>query len=182
MNIYDNNSIIGLPQGVLHGNYDRVDELNDRVYSRHIPDMQLEPNFDMRPVPTKYSHFPVLNLRPKYNQRIYHTINHNVTTNFNPTNRNAPPYGYLMNIDTETMLRNQTVALQHGADQGVYVPSSNSELYKTSVPVSSIREPQPFPNLFGQMNFSNSIHPNLQNSNIGTDRLFNHTRTQLRNS
>jgi hypothetical protein len=35
--------------------------------------------------------------------------------------------------------------------------------------------------LFATQRFSTDIHPNLEGSNIGMDRFFNHTRTQLRN-
>jgi len=182
MNYNTTNQIYGLPQGILYGQNDRVDELNDRIYSRQKPDMPLEPNFDLRPVPTKYALFPVINRRPQYNQRIYPTVNHRVETNFSPATNNGPPYGYMTNIDTETILRNQTVALQHGADQGVYIPSSTSDLYNASVPIPVTRdEKQMFPDLFSKPTFSDKKHPNLQNNKIGANTFFNHTRTQLRN-
>ena len=96
----------------------------------------------------------------------------------NPGNASGPVSGYSSNVGVETMLRNQHFALQRGADQGVYVPSSNSTLYKTTV-VSRPSE-QPYPMLFKQEIFSQAPHPNVQNTTIGTDRFFNHTRTQLR--
>jgi hypothetical protein len=83
------------------------------------------------------------------------------------------------NVDTETILRNQTFALQHGAEQSMYVPTSNSELYKVNVVVSNPVE-QTHPLLFTKMEHSNRPHQNLSN-NIGNNTFFNHTRTQLRN-
>ena len=83
-------------------------------------------------------------------------------------------------IDIETTLRNQTFAKQRGLGQDMYVPSSESDLYKVSV-VSRPSE-QPHMGLFSQNTFSNRAHPNVENTTIGKDKFFNHTRTQLRNS
>ena len=94
-------------------------------------------------------------------------------------NDTAPTSGFTRSVDVETTLRNQTFALQHGASQSVYVPSSASELYNVSV-VSS-PSVQPHPDLFARQQFSNQVHPNLVDTSIGNNRFFNHTRTQLRN-
>jgi hypothetical protein len=59
------------------------------------------------------------------------------------------------------------------------VPSSNSDLYKVSV-VSKPSD-QTHPLLFDKPIFENKLHPNVANSNIGREKLFNHTRNQLRN-
>ena len=63
MNVNQDYLINGAAQGVQYGQNERVDELNDRMAQRHFPDMSLEPNYDCRPVPTKYSHFPIVNRR-----------------------------------------------------------------------------------------------------------------------
>jgi hypothetical protein len=84
----------------------------------------------------------------------------------------------LKGIDKETILRNQVFALQHGADQAIYVPSSNSDLYKTTI-VSTPGEPQPFPSLFSKSQFAVTENP-VEGTNIGKNVFFNHTRTQLR--
>jgi hypothetical protein len=107
-------------------------------------------------------------------------LNHMVESNFNPGNARAPPSGYVVNVDNESILRNQTFALNHGADQSVYIPSSNSDLYKTTV--VSRPSHQPHPQLFQRPQFSSHIHPNLIDNSIGQDRFYNHTRTQLRNT
>jgi hypothetical protein len=88
----------------------------------------------------------------------------------------------LRNIDLETNLRNQTIALQHGAPQGMYVPSSKSELYNIDIAKSSNIGDQPFPDLFTNTKLQNPTIPSITKyPNIGKSELFNHTRTQLRN-
>ena len=181
MDFQNNNKIKGLTEGVQYGQFERVDELNGRLASRHFSDNPLEPNFDIRPVSTKYSHFPVLDRQPINKESPINYTSYRLSNNFNPGNDKAPVSGYFSNIDLETNLRNQNFALQHGASQGVYVPTSESELYKVHV-TSTPGEPQPHPDLFNKPNFDKSIHPNLYNSNIGSENFFNHTRTQLRNN
>lgn len=175
--IMNNNKIYGIPEGVSYGQNERVDELNTRIKSRQFPDSPLEPNFDPRSIPTKYSLFPIINRRAPFNEPVIPYIPYKQSVNFNPGNSRAPTSGY--NIDTETVLRNQTFALQRGADQSVYIPSSNSELYK--VEVISGQGEQTHPLLFERQMFHSAVHPNNMNANIGRDRFFNHTRTQLRN-
>jgi hypothetical protein len=43
----------------------RVDELNERMASRMTPFVDKTPNFDPRPASTKYSFFPIVDLRTK---------------------------------------------------------------------------------------------------------------------
>ena len=97
---------------------------------------------------------------------------------FNPGNARAPISGYINQVDLETKLRNQYFALQHGVDQSIYEPSSNSDLYKVSV-IPGENVVQPYPMLFERQQFDSRPNPNVSN-HIGKDRFFNHTRTQLR--
>jgi hypothetical protein len=175
MNLQESDKIMGIPEGIYYGQFDRVNELNDRLGNRHFPDVALQPNFDPRPVSTKYTFTPSY---PKPSVPIQRNIDHVVELNFNPGSSRAPPQGFLNNIDKETILRNQVFALQHGADRGVYVPSSNSDLYKITV-VSTPGEPQPYPNLFSKPQFVVTKNP-LEGTQIGKNVFFNHTRTQLR--
>jgi hypothetical protein len=178
MNINDNTKIYGIPDGIYYGQNERVDELNDRIFARGFPDIPLAPNFDPRPIPTKYSLFPIVNRRTPANVNITNYINHNVELNFNPGTQRAPPNGFFDNVDVETTLRNQNTAMQHGAYQGVFIPSSNSDLYKNSV----VSRPslQPYPELFSNYQYQTFISNKLENSNIGKDLFHNNTRTQLR--
>lgn len=175
MNLQESEKIMGIPEGIYYGQFDRVNELNTRLGSRQFPDIALQPNFDPRPLSTKYT------FNPSYSKptvRIQRNVDHVVELNFNPGSSRAPPQGFLNNIDKETILRNQVFALQHGADQAIYVPSSNSDLYKTTI-VSTPGEPQPFPSLFSKSQFAATENP-VEGTNIGKNVFFNHTRTQLR--
>lgn len=175
----DQSPILGLPQHFFHGQNERVDELNDRISSRHFPDSPLQPNFDPRPVPTKYAHFPIINRRTPLKEPIVPYLDYHMSVNFNPGSQNAPPSGYFNNIHVENRLRNQHFGLQNGADQSVYVPSSNSDMYRVVLPSGSQLDPQPFPSMFEQGTFDTSSHN--ESPMIGKDVLHNHTRTQLRN-
>lgn len=170
------NELFGVHKGLISGQFDRVDELNDRMSSRSFPERELQPNFSPRPVPTKYSLFPVIERRTPATEPIREMSRHSVANNFNPATRNGPVSTYLANVDTETILRNQTVAIQHGADQGVYVPTSNSDLYNTQA--FGRFEDQTHPLLFERQQYTTT--PTMTNG-IGQDRMHNHTRTQLRN-
>lgn len=178
MNLHETNQIDGAHSGLQVGQNQRVDELNTRIGSRMFSDSQLEPNYDPRPVATKQSIFPVINRRKPVQETRIPYPEYNQQAVFNPGNDRAPVSGYINNVDTETVLRNQTFSLQKD-DKHVYVPSSNSDLYKTTV----ISRPsvQPHPNLFARPEFSKKQHPNVENIPIGNDEFFNHTRTQLRN-
>jgi len=176
--IEPNKKIHGLVEGVYYGQNERVDEINDRYQERQFSDFPLEPNFSPRSISTKYGFFPMVNGRkPAYEGRLNYP-DHSSYVNFNPGTRSAPSSGFFSNVDVETILRNQTVALQRGADQGVYVPSSNSDLYHVSI-ISRPSE-QPNPLLFRNFQFNQTAHPNNSHSNIGQNAMFNHTRTQLR--
>ena len=178
-NLNSSSMIPGIPSGIYYGQYSNLGELNSRITERQFSDVPLLPNFDPRPTPTKYGYFPIVDLRPISKVNIIPQMDHYVELNFNPGTNKGPPSGYYNNIDLETNLRNLGTALQHGAAQGVYIPSSTSDLY--NVHVYGRQCEQPYPGLFTKPIFENSYHPNI-NQTIGSDIFFNNTRTQLRNS
>jgi hypothetical protein len=180
MEIQNNSSIYGLTPGIYYGQHERNDELNNRMNERFFPDKPLEANFDPRPVPTKYAHFPIINRRTEAKEPIVHQSTHSLADNFYPGSRRAPSQGFIANVDIETKLRNQSFALQKGADQNVYIPSSKSDLYITSI--VSRPSVQPHPELFSRPQFVGRSVTNVENTGIGKDTFFNHTRTQLRNT
>jgi hypothetical protein len=106
-------------------------------------------------------------------------VQHIPDFNFNPSTRNGPWKTYATNVDTESVLRNQTIALQN-ASQSVYVPSSNSELYNVHIVSRPVE--QTYSHLFDKQTFEQKIHPNLEGkaNKIGADRFNNDTRLQLR--
>ena len=175
-----NNTIPNLPHYLYYGQFDRVDELNSRILERDVPDKALPPNFSPRPVTTKYSRFPMLDSRMATNVPIEPNYNYSSATNFTPPlMKRGPVSGFINHVQTESELRNQGVSLQKGADQGVYIPSSNSDLYKVYVP--SKPSVQPHPELFRRAQFDQGIHPNISSApQVGMDRFNNNTRTQLR--
>ena len=165
----------GVPTGVSYGQHERVDELNDRLQSRQFSDKPLAPNFSSRPVLTKYSHFQITDRRAPFQESILPIEQHNVETNFSPATHRGPPSAFLSNIDVESGLRNQTVALQK-SNQSVYVPDSSSELYNVRLTPST--GPNPHPGLFLRDQTFSDLR--ARNENIGKDMFNNHTRTQLR--
>jgi hypothetical protein len=179
MNIHESDSpLFGVHHGLIAGQFDRVDELNTRITDRHFPTRELQPNFAPRAVPTKYSLFPVIERRTPANVPIREMPKHALSNNFSPATRVGPVSTYLANIDTETILRNQTTALQHGAHQSLYVPSSGSSLYHTEA--VGRNETQTHPMLFERPQYQTSPSATEQYG-VGNDRLYNHTRNQLRN-
>ena len=180
MNTHASYEIFGTHRAVQYRQNTNIDESNTRLNGRQFSDSPLEPNFDIRPVSTKYALFPIVNRRKPVTEERLPYVDYNQGANFTPAVSKGPVSGYMNGIDTETILRNQTFAMQDGIGQDVYVPSSSSDLYKVSV-VSRPSE-QPHMGLFSQNTFSNRAHPNVENTTIGKDQFFNHTRTQLRNS
>jgi hypothetical protein len=171
--------IEGVHRELVVGQFERLDEINHRISSRHFSDYPLEPNFSPRPVSTKYNLLPIMakNSNPEPKVHIQTQLEHIVGLNFNPATRNGPYKTYARNVDTETILRNQTMALQKSS-QSVYVPSSESDLYKVTVESKPVD--QPYKHLFDAPSFTQGVHRNLVGTNIGKDRFFNSTRTQLR--
>jgi hypothetical protein len=174
--------MVGVVEGVSYGQNCRVDELNDRILDRFHPDHALPPNFETRPMSTKYSLFPMLDKRMPPTVSIESNYDYSMETNFTPpVSATGPVNGFINNVNVESNLRNQFFALQKGADRSEYVPSSNSDLYK--VTVVSRPEEQPYPLLFkNSVILDKNLHANIRdNPHIGKDTFHNYTRTQLRN-
>ena len=180
MNLNELNPIINTPQVMYTKMKNTNDEINSRMVNRHYPDTPLNPNYDPRPISTKYTHLQIYQGRKPAHETLVKYPGFETQSNFYPGTQDGPFAGYSNNVDLETILRNQTNALQHGASQGVYVPASNSDLYKVELPAPSESQQQPHPNLFKKEKYNsqnNNYHPN-----IGQNMLFNHTRTQLRDT
>jgi hypothetical protein len=168
----------GVAEGVSYQQQERVEDLNERISSRQFPDRPLEPNYTPRSVPTKYSHFPIIDRRKQATEQIHNYAPHDTHSNFNPGSAMAPIKGFLENINTESVLRNQTFSKQRFAEN-VYVPTTKSDLYNVIVP--SKPSMQPYPLLFTKPDLDKELHANVAGSNIGRGMFFNSTRVQLRN-
>jgi len=73
-----------------------------------------------------------LDERPRLNVDLENRELYNVNQQFLPVAYAAPVNTMLNNVDKESMLRNQFIALQK-SDLVEYVPSSNSDLYNVEV-------------------------------------------------
>ena len=103
-----------------------VDEINKRVFQRIMATGTTDVLLSSRPQQTLFTkplqniipHPPCLSQELKFK-----------TNSANPTTRLGAWSRYTANINTESELRNQIYALQN-SPQSVYVPNSNSDLYK----------------------------------------------------
>ena len=174
-----------IPQGIHYGQFDRLESINQAMYDRNVPqgNAGLRPNLETRSVPTKNILFSAVQAHrtssvpldrfPPYNP-------HNEQV-YAPIQAKGPTDYFLANVDAESTLRNQYFALQHGADAGVYVPSSTSDLYRVQVPNHSHPDAQPFPSLFNNGGYNTTTNPYIDDSpHIGKDTFHNCTQTQLR--
>ena len=161
---------------VYYCNNNRDLELSNRIYQRNIPSHNLRPYIDTKPVMTKYSTLPVVDLKNKNHQVSLKEYGmYNVQNSFNP-GQSAPGSGFFNNVNTESLLRNQFFALQK-SDQSVYVPSSTSDLYNVNVVSRPVN--QPHPDLFQEQEFK-PFNPNIING--GTKIFNNSTRLQMLDS
>ena len=175
------NDMYGVVKGTYFCGMERTEELNDRISDRNIPSASLEPQFSMRPVSTKYSIMPIVNPSPSVSTPIKSEPVYNTANVFNPGTAQAPWSGFASQINEESKLRNQFFALQR-CEQSEFVPSSNSDLYNSNVPVPNSASAetcvqQPFPDLFQEQTFG-SFNPNT--CSVGKNFFDNCTRQQLK--
>lgn len=161
--------------GILYGQNSRLDDLDARLFSRYFPDAPLQPNFDPRPISTKYAYLPVIDRRkdPVVPIQKYHS---HEMGNFYCGTDQAPVDGFFKNVDTESTLRHQFFALQRDAGQSVYIPDTHSDLYMTTA--VGRQETQTHPDLFAQESYRSPYMNHL--SHIGSSKFYNHTRNQMR--
>lgn len=170
---------------LLVGQFARTEELNERIYSRNVPDTHLENWFTPQSFSTRFVKMPTIGGRrpvtaqPQPNLIEVENPPYNTERTFAAVTRTAPFRGFSANVDIESSLHNQFYALQK-SDQAVYVPSSTSDLYNVNTAVGRYEE-QTHPGLFAKYDLGTGLsnHPNIDK--IGRDNWFNHTRTQLRN-
>ena len=172
--VYDKPKMYGVPNKLYLCQYERQNEINDRISSRNIPSAPLQPFYYQVPVSTKYGYMPILDQSkpttvPLNNYPIYSPY-----TTFNPGNNMAPWSGFVNNINVESTLRRQFFALQD-CEQSEYVPSSSSDLYNVYVPPNPIK--QPYPGLFKNEIFA---HCNPNPNNLGNSFFNNNTRTDIK--
>lgn len=163
-----------------------IDQINEKISTRYFPDAELKPNIDFRPVPTKYSLFPIIDRKPEIikNEKMY--LEHHVELNFNPGNKKGPFSGYKNNIEIENILRNQKTFLNNDEIGSKYIPSLKSDLYVPQTfgnfrTKNMVNEDPGNSLLFRNFTFDSSPHPNISNQ-IGNHLFHNNTRVQLKSS
>ena len=171
-----NTDMYGVIQGYKICNLDRTSELDERIYERNIPSAQLQPNFSMRPVSTKYELLGIMDRRAPATVPINNYPTYKVSQTFNPGTAQAPWSGFATNVNTESSLRNQFFALQD-CEQSTYIPNSNSDMYQVNVASSSNKMPNQFHHLQREDVFE-PFNPNT--CNLGKGVFMNHTRQQLK--
>lgn len=147
----------GVIKGLKLCNQDRVEQLNDRIYSRYVPTFSPQMQFDPRPTPTKYMSFPISGGLPPVPTPIISRPSYDVSSSFLPGD-SAPWNGF--DVNQESKLKNINFALQK-CPQATYVPSSKSEMFQRSEVF------QGKPSL-----------PKISNQNI----FYNDTRQQIKDS
>jgi hypothetical protein len=147
-------------------NIDYDNELNTRINGRIFPSHSLPPLFEVRPVSTKYTFFQTIEERPFSMTPVIRYNQYNQETTFNPGDR-APIDYFMNNVDTESKLRNQFMALQKSI-QSTYVPELNSSLYENNMVYKKEYAPTDCK--------SNSLHKDL-----APNTFYNYTRNNLRN-
>ncbi len=151
-------------------------QTNQRIYDRNLPSQMLQPYIDVRPVMTKYSHFPIVDPRKPTTVPLQQMSSYNVHNTFNPGNTRSPWSGFATNVNKESELRNQIYALQK-CSQSVYVPSSGSDLYAYSFQTKM--QPNPHELLFKTSVFE-SFNPNPSPGICGSSIFNNNTRCQIK--
>jgi hypothetical protein len=159
----DSKPIYGLHSGLLIGQHDRVDELNDRILDRAFDNKPVNPVFGPRAASTKYSLFHILDRRPKMYLDDKVTVGHDVET------------------ETDLYGRKERTGVYDSGSK--FRPSLESNMYKVTVGKPTDKPPEERALLFTRPTFDTSpVHPNLMSAQIGGSVFYNHTRTQLRGS
>lgn len=166
----------GVTNGAYSNHHDRLGEINSRISERNIPSAALRPSFNVRPVSSKYATMPILETRPAPTVGLQSYQQFSTEAVFNPGNAKAPWRGWAERVNVESSLRNQYFALQR-SDRAVYVPNSDSDLYKVTIFARDVEQPNPYLFDNGATNFA-SMNPNPHN--LGKLTFDNSTRFQLR--
>ena len=166
----------GVTNGAYSNNHDRLGEINSRISERNIPSATLRPSFNVRPISSKYATMPILETRPVPVVPLQSYQQFSTEAVFNPGNAKAPWRGWAERVNVESSLRNQYFALQR-SDRAVYVPNSESDLYKVTIFARDVEQPNPYLFDNGATNFA-SMNPNPHN--LGKLTFDNSTRFQLR--
>ena len=173
----------GSPYGLTVGQEPRVEDLNARILDRCFPDMDLQPNFDPRPISTKYTMLSVVDSYKRPTERLKPYMDYHTEVFFSPATTKAPVSGFLKKVDLESNLRNQNYRLEKYDLGNKYAPNPESDMYKVTVPQQkgdnlALKE---HPLLFTPFALESSTDEfTAENITVGQSKFHNCTRTQLR--
>ena len=158
---------------------DRTNQINNEIYSRNIPTMELQPNYEFKSTSTRFQIMPIINNNSSPSLKEYNS--YSPSANFYGGDRKGPWNTFSNNIDTESDLRNQNYALQNDS-LGVYIPSSQSNLYEfnwNNKNKSYSAEETKFYNsdLFVPTKHA-TFNPNIYSDDVGYALFNNSTRVQ----
>tara|TARA_B100000073_G_C23719647_1_gene567180 strand:+ start:352 stop:831 length:480 start_codon:yes stop_codon:yes gene_type:complete len=151
--------------------------MNSRIYERNVPSSILEPSISPMPSYPRHEILPMVgnsvqvhsdNIQVK--KQVYPI--YNVSSTFNPGDR-APWSGYVSNVNTESMLRNQIYPYSKCNDKNIWVPDSNSGLYHMDWKYMGKNSPE-------QKNEKHVTKPFEYSQQVGYSLFNNSTRQQIR--
>tara|TARA_B110000467_G_scaffold149375_1_gene155989 strand:- start:350 stop:835 length:486 start_codon:yes stop_codon:yes gene_type:complete len=158
------------PHKVYNIEYDNA--LNTRLHKRYFPSQELQPNFDPRPTPTKYTHYQIQDqpLKTKTDLRMYKEYDANKVLN---TGNAKGPVQYALNmVDVESTLGNRFMALQKN-DHAYYIPPTKSDLYEYPLKTNQTTSEH--------YTYSPSLVKNVDRLNLAPNTFHNSTRLNLKN-
>lgn len=180
MDLLESGLIGDIPNGISYGQNERIDELNWRIQERMTSTHPMKPNYDPRPVMTKYSLFPLIDRVKEMEEPKKTYQDFDVESNFYPMTDRPHCSGYFNNIDRETNMRNQNCILQKYETKNAYEPNFNSDLYKIKPP--EFKQPLDTTNMHPALFEQQTFKGNTYDFTIGRMKFNNPTRTQLRNN
>lgn len=160
--------------------HNRDTNMNRRIFARNIPSAPLQPNLDVRPIPTKYVVLPIVNGYPEPPPILTPPIpTFNISEVFNPGTRAGPWSGFAANIDAESCLRTKAHQVYNNPDN-IYMPDSSDRVYPQ--PISSRHRVAnnsagSVPASYSSINFTPTT-TQRELPNVGHQLFHNSTRTQ----
>jgi hypothetical protein len=167
---------------IVYNNQERLDEIDNRIFERNLPSKDLTTVYDPRPSHTRRSFLPIVDNQAF--QSVKPNLVYNQQSQFNP-GTSAPFSGYATFIDNENRLKNLFAPLQKGGGQGLFIPSSSSDLYNMKLNeqqtdnIQNNNVDNKHNLLFKSYNNFNTYNPNV--NGLGFETFNNHTRQQRRN-
>lgn len=148
-------------------------DVNRRIYGRNLPSMMIQPELDLRPVSTKYTHFQLGDERSKPTEHIHHYPAYSTEHIFNPGNRRPPFHYFAKNVDLESILRNQTEKLtREQASKSLFI---NQKIHQHDVEAKNKTSEPDYQNI--DMN-----RMNIDRLNLAPMMFNNMTRINIKNN